>query len=389
MTPLVSLSIYVHTPFCLQRCRYCDFTTFESHEIYSPKEYFRDLHTEISSRHHLWEDRQLQSLYFGGGTPSLVNPEFIVSTIKLFANLGFRFHDRTEITIEINPATMSEQSLNQYLSAGINRFSVGAQTFNDRLLTLCGRKHNAEDTRETLRLLKSRGLNYSFDLLFALPHQTLADLEKDLEEILEWAPPHLSTYCLTVPEGHPMSFERPLDDVQVEMFHRIETALKEIRLKKYELSNFSQQGFESVHNLSYWTDRPFWGVGLSAHSYAPFLGEYGTRFWNTRSIKAYPKDVLKGQRFMEWSSPDLHERLRLHESMTDTCHMFLRMCAGLPLAALQKFPEKQRALIHSRFTQLIADELVLFQDDRFLLTPEGQLKSNLVYQQLTFLESEV
>lgn len=331
----------------------------------------------------------MQSLYFGGGTPSLVDPDFIISTIQLFANVGFQFNADTEITIEINPATLTEEKLNQYLSAGVNRFSVGAQTFNDHLLTLCGRKHSAQDTRETLTLLKDRELNYSFDLLFALPRQTLSNLQRDLDEISEWAPPHLSTYCLTVPEGHPMSFNRPEDEVQVEMFDLIERSLKHIHLNKYELSNFSKTGFESKHNLTYWTDRPFWGVGLSSHSYDPTMGTYGTRFWNTKSIKAYPKDVLKGKNFEEWSASDQHERLKLHESMTDTCHMFLRMSEGLPLAALQKFPSYCQELIKERFVPLIEDRLITSFGGRFALTPEGQLKSNLVYRHLTFLSDEV
>lgn len=390
MTPLVSLSVYVHTPFCLQRCRYCDFTTFESHEIYSPQEYFKDLHLEISNRHRFWKDRQIQSLYFGGGTPSLVDPSFILAIIEHFANSGFKFNDPCEITIEINPATMSQKNLDLYLSAGINRFSVGAQTFNDRLLKLCGRKHSAQDTRDTLKLLKVQNLNYSFDLLFALPHQSITDLKKDLDEILDWDPPHLSTYCLTVPEGHPMSFDRAMDEEQVEMFNLIESSLLKINLKKYELSNFAKPGLESIHNLSYWTDQPFWGVGLSSHSYDPNLGPYGTRFWNTKSIKAYPNDVLQaGERPEDWSSENFYEKLALNEAMTDTCHMFLRMCQGLPLDALQKFPSKAQEHIKSRFNQLISDGLLEKSQNQVFLSADGQIKSNLAYQHLTFLKDEI
>ncbi len=384
MTPLVSLAIYVHTPYCLQRCRYCDFTTFESSEIYSPKEYFKDLHSEISSKQQMWSDRQIQSVYFGGGTPSLVDPEFIIATLKHFANVGFQFDSDVEITIEINPATLTEHSLEQYLSAGINRFSVGAQTFNDRLLTLCGRKHNAQDTRDTLKLLNDRSLNYSFDLLFALPHQSFSDLEKDLTEILEWNPPHLSTYCLTVPERHPMSFHRPEEEIQVQMFQVIEDSLEKIGLKKYELSNFSRSGFESRHNLIYWTDKPFWGVGLSSHSYDPNRGEFGSRFWNTKSIKAYPNEVLELT-----PNPNQIEVLKLNEAMTDTCHMFLRMTEGLPQDALQKFPEFARDLIKERLSHLVSDGMVEKSGTHFRFTSQGQLKSNLAYQYLTFLADEI
>lgn len=386
----MSLSIYVHTPYCLQRCKYCDFTTFESTEIYSPEEYFKDISLEISNRHHYWKHRQLKSLYFGGGTPSLVDPKHIIAVIDDLANAGFKIDGDTEVTIEINPATLTEKSLDQYLSAGINRFSVGAQTFNDRLLSLCGRKHNSKDTRDTLRLLQNKHLNYSFDLLFALPHQSLEDLKKDLVEILEWAPPHLSTYCLTVPEGHPMSFHRPQDDIQIEMFHQIEEELKKVQLKKYELSNFSQAHFQSIHNFSYWNDSPFWGLGLSSHSYDPDLGPYGTRFWNTKSIKSYPLEVNRqGLLPTEWSTQDQFESLQLHESMTDICHMFLRTLEGLPLAAVQKFPQNAQNLILSKLELLAQDELLRQEAEIFKLTPEGELKSNLIYRELTFLKADL
>tara|TARA_B100000609_G_scaffold197077_1_gene193800 strand:+ start:185293 stop:186474 length:1182 start_codon:yes stop_codon:yes gene_type:complete len=390
MTPVVSLSIYVHTPYCLQRCRYCDFTTFEATEIYRPEKYFNDLFKEIEQRNSIWKERQLNSLYFGGGTPSLVDPELIISTLKHLANVGFEIHPTTEITIEINPATLTEKSLDQYLSAGINRFSVGAQTFDDTLLKNAGRKHDANDTRQTLQMLNSRDLNYSFDLLFALPHQTLSQLQKDLDEILDWAPPHLSTYCLTVPEGHPMSFHRPLEEVQVEMFSEIESQLKKIHLFKYELSNFSRPGFESVHNFSYWNDRPYWGVGLSSHSYDPRAGEYGTRFWNTKSIKAYPSEVQRsGDRISDFHSEDQREELKLHEAMTDLCHMYLRTLDGLPLAALQKFPKPAQTLIEKNLLGLVEDQLLKKEENHWRLTPEGELKSNLIYARLTFLKEDL
>lgn len=187
-----------------------------------------------------------------------------------------------------------------------------------------------------------------------------------------------------------MSFNRALDEEQVEMFDLIENSLLKIGLKKYELSNFAQPGSESVHNLSYWTDQPFWGVGLSAHSYDPNFGPYGTRFWNTKSVKAYPSDVLKvGERLNDWSSEGSHETLALNEAMTDTCHMYLRMCQGLPLDALQKFPLDAQKLIVSRLHQLIDDGLLKKSQNKVFLSPEGQIKSNIAYQHLTFLKDEI
>ena len=221
----MALSVYVHIPYCLQRCRYCDFTTFEQSEIMAPEKYVGWVVQEIRRRHSFWPTHEIETLYFGGGTPSLLAPELIVTICRELANVGFAFTADCEITLEINPATLSEAKLDAYMHAGFNRFSVGAQTFNDALLKMCGRRHSAADTRETLRLLRKFQLNYSFDLLFALPGQTLNDVKLDLDEVTSFAPPHLSAYCLTVPETHPMSLGRPPEDEQIEMFEAIETHL--------------------------------------------------------------------------------------------------------------------------------------------------------------------
>ncbi len=282
----MALSVYVHIPYCLQRCRYCDFTTFEQSEILPPAKYVGQVQEEIRNRRDLWKTKEIKTLYFGGGTPSLVDPKHIVSLKNELSNAGFTFQKNFEGTIEINPATITRQKLETYLEAGINRFSVGAQTFDDQLLAMCGRKHSAEDTRETLKLLREYDLNYSFDLLFALPGQTLAGLQKDLNEVATFDPPHLSAYCLTVPEGHAMSVGRPPEGEQVEMFSTIETSLAKLGLRKYEISNFAKPGYESRHNLAYWNDSAYWGIGLSSHSYNP--EGFGSRFWNTNRSKPTP-----------------------------------------------------------------------------------------------------
>jgi oxygen-independent coproporphyrinogen-3 oxidase len=377
----VALSIYVHIPYCLQRCRYCDFTTFQHSEILSPEKYVAQVFAEIENRQHLWRDRDIHSIYFGGGTPSLLSSDLIISILDHLANAGFRWSKMAEITIEINPATMDESKLDAYLNAGINRFSVGAQTFDDSLLLTCGRKHSAKDTRDTLRILKARNLNYSFDLLFALPDQSLGQLRADLEEVCEFQPPHLSAYCLTVPEGHPMSRGRAPEDEQVEMFHLIETQLGTIGLEKYEISNFARPGFESRHNLVYWNDQNYWGLGVSAHSYNRDSGRFGERFWNSKDIRKYGEQSL----FSEIPE-NQRERLQQHEAMTDFCHMFLRTKRGFSWAALRnKFNGSAAARIENEARKLITDGLLEVADERLRLTARGEMISNQVFERLTFL----
>lgn len=377
----MALSIYVHIPYCLQRCRYCDFTTFQHSEILPPQQYVEQVHAEIETRHHRWRDRQVDTIYFGGGTPSLLDSDLIISILHQLANVGFHWSNQSEITIEINPATMDEKKLDAYLNAGINRFSVGAQSFNDSLLQMCGRKHSAQDTRETLRILKARNLNYSFDLLFALPNQSLSQLRADLDEVCSFEPPHLSAYCLTVPEGHPMSRGRAPEDEQIEMFHLIENQLRSIGIEKYEISNFAKPGFESRHNLVYWKDQSFWGIGVSAHSYDRGAGPFGERFWNTKDIYKYG-----AQSKLESLPTDQSEQLLEHEAMTDFCHMFLRTKSGLSTAAVRnKFSAVSANLIADELELLLSEGLLESHGERVRLTPRGELISNQVFERLTFL----
>jgi len=387
----MGLSVYVHIPYCLQRCRYCDFTTFEQSEILPPEKYVGWVVQEIRHRHQMWPNSEIQTLYFGGGTPSLISPELIVAISSELANVGFTFAKDAELTLEINPATLTEEKLERYLRAGFNRFSVGAQTFDNSLLQTCGRRHSAEDTRETLRLLKKYHLNYSFDLLFALPGQTLAGLKLDLEEVAAFAPPHLSAYCLTVPEGHPMSTGRPPEDDQVEMFALIERELLKSDIRKYEISNFAKPGFESRHNMAYWRDVSYWGIGLSSHSYSQEHRPHGLRFWNPKSLTVYGNQVSqRAASFPELLPADQWEALAEHEMLTDLCHMFLRTIRGLPdnKIAHKCAPDIQPRLM-SRLASLKHRGLLQHEGGAWSLTAEGQLISNRVFAELTFLREEL
>lgn len=357
-----------------------------------PQDYIELVKTEIRHRQQDVQTRHLRSIYFGGGTPSLIPPELIVSVIDELANFGFECDQSTEITIEINPATISQASFTIYRNAGVNRFSVGAQTFNDSLLKLCGREHSAQQTRQTLDLLIKNNCNFSFDLLFALPGQTLSQLAEDLEEVKSFRPPHLSAYCLTVPEGHPMSQGRPVEDAQIEMFRLIEDELKAIELNKYEISNFSQPEKESLHNLSYWRNQSYWGLGLSAHSYFPQQGPQGVRFWNPNQFESYRQQVEQisvGQPFDALPRSQV-ERLEVHESLTDICHMFLRTRDGLSESVLlSSFSSEICSLVFRRLESLKRRHLLDEHPGRWNLSKTGELLSNRVFSELTFLRQDL
>ena len=298
----MGLGVYIHIPYCLQRCTYCDFATYVHTEIKPPEFYVEIVKKEMALRHSLFnkfKNMPLETIYFGGGTPSLIAPEHIVNLIAELSGFGYQTGPLTEITIEINPATIDERKLQIYLEAGVNRFSVGAQTFSDRLLKMVNREHNAQQTRDTLQLLRKHNLNFSFDLLFALPSQTLAELKNDVEIAVDLGSKHISPYCLTVPEGHPLAKNRPLEEDQLKMFEIIHTQLLAQQFQRYEISNYALQGYASKHNLLYWTDRNYWGLGLSAHSYLTDTlvpDNWGSRFWNGNNFDFYTEQILTRRR---------------------------------------------------------------------------------------------
>ncbi len=379
-----SLGVYIHIPYCLQRCTYCDFATYVHTEIRPPQDYVSLVKKEIHNKKNLFAARELKTIYFGGGTPSLIDANLLVELIAELRSVGFLTGPNTEITIEINPATIDERKLDVYLKAGVNRFSVGAQSFSDRLLNMVHREHNSQQTRDTLALLRKYDLNFSFDLLFALPSQTLDELKYDVEVAVDLGSKHISPYCLTVPEGHPLSKNRPLEDEQVEMFEIIHSALNKHGQKRYEISNYAIPGYESKHNLLYWTDQEYWGLGLSAHSYSKAT-PWGTRFWNLNSFDLYAKQIESGIQLPS----NQQEILEKHQALTDFCHTSLRLSEGLAMDKLvQKFDSGLTSKIAQTAQPMVQHGLLRFENNHYQLTEKGLLISNQVFERFTYLQED-
>jgi oxygen-independent coproporphyrinogen-3 oxidase len=393
----MAFGVYIHIPYCLQICPYCDFTKYEFGKIMPPETYVETLSREIRSRAVDVPFKMIDTIYFGGGTPSLFEPSLILAILDELANAGFHRAKDAELTIEIDPATVDQSRLDGYLRIGINRFSVGAQTFNARLLKIAGRKHTSEQTVELLSLLKRNKVNYSFDLLFALPSQTREELRLDVATALNFEPSHLSAYCLTVPEGHPMAQGRAPDEEQVEMFEIIESELAKAGVLRYEISNYAKPGLESHHNLLYWTDQAYWGLGTGAHSYFPALGDWGTRFSNAPAINLYEREIKAmsdckegtGERAKPWQfTRDLGEKnldpLQRHEAVTDFCHTAMRLTRGLERNALRlKFGPQVETKIAEIMGELVKRELVVETSVGWALTKAGRLLANVVFERLT------
>jgi oxygen-independent coproporphyrinogen-3 oxidase len=270
-----SFSLYVHIPYCISKCPYCDFNSHVVAEI-PEKQYTDALLCELDHFARLsdWQGRPLQSIFFGGGTPSTFVPGSIERILARVADL-FPLDPNCEITLEANPGTVDQKNFFGYRAAGVNRISVGVQSFEPRLLEFLGRAHSADDARRALQIVRNAGFeNFSFDLIYANPGQTLAELETDLDAALEFQSPHLSVYNLTFEEGTPFYHEyragklRSLsEDEEIAMAELIENKLSRADLMRYEISNYARPGRQSRHNVNYWRRGDYLGLGAGAHSY--------------------------------------------------------------------------------------------------------------------------
>ena len=267
------ISLYIHIPFCIEKCAYCDFVSYkvtDAEKSNAVENYISALKTEIQLYSDLLKDSKIKTIFIGGGTPSSIKGSYIleiVNQIKAFNTLK----DLEEFTIEINPGTLNEEKINAYLSAGINRISMGVQSAQDTLLKSIGRIHTFNEFLTTYKGLRERGFdNINLDLMFGLPNQSIDDIKYTLKVISELQPDHISAYALKLEEGTPMynAYERgeinlPDEDTERAMYHLIESVLKDNGYDQYEISNFAKPNRESKHNLVYWENKAYPGLGIA------------------------------------------------------------------------------------------------------------------------------
>lgn len=268
-SPLVSL--YIHWPFCISKCPYCDF--FSLVKEVKDENLFKETYLkELQSFSEFLGPCRLKSIFFGGGTPSLMSPSLVACLIDNATNL-FPPLDNIEITLEANPHTVDQECFQDFLNAGVNRISLGVQSFKDESLKFLGRNHTAHEAKTAIKTALKIFPRVSFDLIYALPHQTLEEWRKELEEALNFQTSHLSLYQLTIEEGTAFhtSYQRkdfflPDQDTGADLYELTEDILRKNNLHPYEISNYSQPGYESVHNLTYWNYEDYIGIGPGAHS---------------------------------------------------------------------------------------------------------------------------
>jgi len=372
---MTAAGLYVHIPFCSSRCSYCDFAT-GLYQSELAKRYVAALIEEIRTSR--YSGASVDTVYFGGGTPSLLAPVQLDSILAaLFAQ--FDIDPASEITLEINPGSVTHEKLAAFRSLGVNRASFGAQTFDDAELAKLGRSHTAADALKTFADLRAAGFtNISFDLIAGLPGQTLAGWQRNIKQALDLQPEHLSFYLLEVHSGTPLAehIRRglqpvPDDDLAGVMYRWMLDHASEARYEHYEISNLCRSGFHSRHNVKYWTAAPYYGFGCSAHSY-----DGRTRRWSNH------RDVLKYVQMMENGNSPIVEEQELSETDVRAEALFLgmRLMRGVDVREYREsFGVDLREAHAADLDRFRKAGLLEFDGDLIRLTRTGALLSNEVF----------
>lgn len=368
------ISIYIHIPFCESRCHYCDFCSSLLNRENVGK-YFSYLEKEIKLNEKFLREKIIDTVFIGGGTPSSVDVKFIERILKVLSD--FEFSENPEITIESNPNSLTIEKAKTYFSSGINRISIGAQSFNDDILKKIGRIHKSCDIYKAVENARSAGFrNINLDLMLALPSQKLSDIEKSLEEIKKLDLPHISYYSLILEEGtrlfeahkkSPLAFPSEEDDRK--MYHYAVNELEKIGLHQYEISNFAKIGYECRHNLTYWKLRDYISFGLSASSNLCNL-----RYRNFSDFKNYYEFIDKGKNPIEFS-----ENLSKTDRENEFIMMGLRLRSGIDLVEFDlRFKEDFAKTYKDEIEKNIKLSLIEVKDNKIYLTEKGRDLSNQV-----------
>jgi oxygen-independent coproporphyrinogen-3 oxidase len=378
--------IYIHIPFCRAKCAYCDFASYAGLEALAD-DYVDALSAEITHRATEWSDTILGSLFFGGGTPTLLPPAAIAHLIA-HCRAALSLADDAEITVEANPGTIDAESLTHLRDAGVNRLSLGVQSLHDDELAMLGRIHSAAEAVAAVEAARSAGLsNISLDLIYGLPGQTLARWEDTVRRALALEPEHLSLYGLSVEAGTPLEaciecglLPAPDDDLAADMYERAGELLDQAGYAQYEISNWARRSAGDVsgripalasrHNLIYWRNERYLGVGAAAHSY-----DGQVRRSNVVDPPEYIRRIRAGQ-----SPVDESETADLDRRMADTMMLGLRLNVGVDEETFSaRFGLALREAYGAEIDRLV-DEGLLEADDRGVrLTPHGRLLGNRVF----------
>ena len=389
-------SLYIHIPFCETKCPYCDFNTYAGIEPLM-SEYVDALIQEARywgdalSRHH---PPAVGTVFFGGGTPSYLPPGDIARILDEVRS-AFHLTPAAEITLESNPGDIAPGRVEAWLKAGINRLSIGVQSLDDGLLQLLGRRHTAQEALAAHKAARNGGFaSINLDLMYGLPYQTLDQWRDTLEKALEDRPEHISMYSLTLEEGTPLEASvrhgkvpYPDPDLGADMYQLAMKLGQDAGYNHYEISNWALPGRECLHNLTYWRNQPYLGIGPGAHSYLN-----GYRFSNLRSPKRYiqlagalTSAKVHPAALHEYGLLDMVEAIDERLEMAETMMLGLRLSEGVSQGAfLSRFGVSLVETYGPQIDELLDLKLVAWQEDHLVLTANGRLLGNEVFQRFLF-----
>ncbi|MEI3181507.1 MAG: radical SAM family heme chaperone HemW [Lachnospiraceae bacterium] len=371
------MELYLHMPFCVRKCAYCDFLSFPS-GAKTQRMYAKRLMEDIGVMGKRYGEIPVETIFIGGGTPSVPDSGLIVEIMEHVRH-AFHVADGAEISMEANPGTVTREKLTDYRKAGINRLSFGLQSANDRELKLLGRIHTWAEFLESFTLARECGFaNLNIDLMSALPGQTCESWKETLSRVTDLDPEHISAYSLIIEEGTPFG-ERygseegrkllPDEDSEREMYHETKRFLKDCGYERYEISNYAKPGRECRHNIGYWTGVPYLGLGLGASSYLD-----GCRFTVNPDMKQYLEE--KPGMFTDI------EKLTKKDMEEEFFYVGLRMTAGVSLSEFERrFGISAKEVYPGLMETFVKEKAARFEGDRFVLTDYGLDVSNYIMAQ--------
>ncbi len=372
-----NIGLYIHIPFCQKKCLYCDFNSYEG-KIGKAEAYVKALIKEINL-YKMDHKFNFKTIFIGGGTPTLINCLFIGEILEAVKK------DRepdAEISIECNPGTLNEKSLEVYKDFGINRLSIGLQAWQDPLLQSIGRIHSREEFINSFKSAKAAGFhNINVDLMFALPGQTMEMWEETLNQVCSLGVEHISCYSLKLEEGTKLynmqkkgKIIMPDEDLDIDMYHRAIEVLDSYGCKQYEISNFAKPGFACKHNLVYWHNEEYLGVGAGSHSKL-----FGKRFWNISPIDQYIETINSGK------LPVLgEEQLSKEDHMWESLFLGLRLNEGVNIKEFEmKYEIDFFQKYGKKLDYLKKNDLMMQTCGNIILTSKGRDLSNIVFVELS------
>ncbi|MBA7492683.1 Heme chaperone HemW [subsurface metagenome] len=375
----MELGLYLHLPFCISKCPYCDFNSYQLKEDNQISSYISALYKEITTYSQKLKKSNIRTVYLGGGTPNILSGIQIYNILE-FCKDKFTIDKDAEITIEANPGTLDDEKIKLLIESGINRLSLGAQSFNDLLLKKLGRIHNTQDIIDSYSLAREIGFNnINIDIMFALPDQTIEDLQATLKRAVSLKPDHLSLYNLTIKPGTEYyekykgsKLKLPTEDEEFDMYNWAIKFLEENDFEHYEISNFARPYKRSMHNLIYWQNKPYLGIGAGAYSFIR-----GYRYMNFKDPARYIKEVMNDKLPI-----DNGEKLSLRKRMIETIILGLRTKDGV---SYKKYKKRFGVDLNDIFPQQIKKlvNLGLLQKDNYKikLTKKGVFLANTVFRE--------